>query len=122
MAGTTSKTAAASKPKAEAKSTDEPKRTRTTLSPDEKVAKLEADLAAAREKAAEKKAKKHDELVEKRDKLQAKVDEQRKQIAELDEEIERTGPSGDPIVPIDDGGALSQVSGEEPADEDDSES
>jgi len=66
-----------------------PKRTRTVLSPDQKIAKLEADLAAAREKKVEKEGKVRKDLVEKRDKVKAKVDELRKQVAELDAEIER---------------------------------
>ena len=67
----------------------ETKRTRTVLSPDQKIAKLEADLAAAREKKVEKEGKVRKDLVEKRDKVKAKVDELRKQVSELDAEIER---------------------------------
>lgn len=118
MAGTTSKTAAA-KPKQD--KDEAPKRKRTVLSGEEKIAKLEADLASAREREQAKREKKRDDLVEKRDSKQAKVDKLRAEIAELDRDIELHGPAGEPIVPIDDGGALSQVSGDEPATEGDDE-
>jgi hypothetical protein len=80
-----------------AASSEEPKRTRTVLSPDQKIAKLEADLAAAREKKVEKEGKVRKDLVEKRDKVNAKVDELRKQVAELDAEIERIDAASHPV-------------------------
>lgn len=60
---------------------------RKMLTPAEKVAKLEADLAEARKKAEAKANKEKAEATEKRAKLRAKVDELSKQIAELDKVI-----------------------------------
>jgi uncharacterized coiled-coil DUF342 family protein len=79
--------------KAAATSEDKPKRTRKMLSPDEKIAKLEADLAAARAKKDEKAGKARKDLVTKRDKVAAKRDELNKQVLELDAEIERLDAS-----------------------------
>jgi chromosome segregation ATPase len=89
--------------KAASSNTDKPKR--KTLSATEKVARLEAELAAAREAANEKNAKQAQLLKQQRAKLQAQVDERKVKIASIDTELERldvpvteTDESPDPIV------------------------
>lgn len=87
----------------------EPKRTRTVLSPAERIAKLEAELAAARESAAGRAAKKLERLqaqrtalVEKRDALDEKIKAVEGEIKEaealangIDEASEDEAPEGD---------------------------
>jgi multidrug efflux pump subunit AcrA (membrane-fusion protein) len=83
----TQKKAEAKEPKAPAE--DKPKAKRTVLSPEDKIAKLEADLAAARQKAQDKRDKVVSDKREERAKLQAKADELRLKISEIDAELER---------------------------------
>jgi septal ring factor EnvC (AmiA/AmiB activator) len=66
---------------------DKPKR--KTLTAQEKVAKLQADLAAALEKANADANKKSDALKEQRAKLVSQRDERNVKIAEIDAELER---------------------------------
>lgn len=108
MAGSTSKTTeskskttstATTERPAASKATDSPqKKKRTTLTSEQKIAKLENELAEAKRKDQEKRAKDRNALVEKRDKAQAKLDDLRKEIAEYDTEIERLGVAGEPLV------------------------
>jgi predicted nucleic acid-binding Zn-ribbon protein len=81
--------------KAEPKKDEAPKAKRTVLSPEDKIAKLEADLAAARQKAQDKRDKVVADKQAEKDKLTAKVDELRLKISEIDAELERLG---NPIV------------------------
>lgn len=60
---------------------------RKMLTPEERVAKLEADLAAARLKAESKDRGRHDQLQEQRAKLQAKVDDAQAKIEAIDAEL-----------------------------------
>jgi predicted nucleic acid-binding Zn-ribbon protein len=60
---------------------------RTVLTDEERVAKLEAELKAAREKAEAKKNKARTVAMEKRGKLVAKRDELTKQIDAIDAEF-----------------------------------
>ena len=70
---------------------------RKMLTPAEKVAKLEADLAAAREKAEAQANKKFTQLREQRAKLVEKRDALNSKIAEIDEQLpEDVEP--DPII------------------------
>jgi hypothetical protein len=84
--------------KAAAKKTTSSGKKRKMLSPDEKVAKLEAQLADVRAKAREKNDKAAEKLREERAKVQGKVDEGRKRVAEIDVELERLSPAGDPAT------------------------
>lgn len=107
MAGSTSKktaqsrttaTATTDRPAASKTTESEPKRKRTTLTSEQKIKKLEQELADAKAKDAEKREKKVNDLTSKREKTQAKIDELRLEVAELDAEIERNGPAGEPLV------------------------
>lgn len=71
-------------------SKDEPK-TRRVLTPQERIAKLEADLKAAREKAAAKDQKKIDALKEKRGVQVQKVNEAQAKLTAIDEELQLLG-------------------------------
>lgn len=68
--------------------TDEAKPKRKQLSPEERVAKLEAELAAARERAEKKANKQRTELQAKRDKLADKINGLQKQLDEIDKQLE----------------------------------
>jgi hypothetical protein len=107
MAGSTGKktaqsrttaTATTERPAASKATESEPKRKRTTLTSEQKIKKLEQELADAKRKDAEKREKKVKDLTSKRDKAQEKIDELRKEVAELNAEIERNGPAGEPLV------------------------
>lgn len=87
----------ASEPKPEA-----PKKERKVLTQAERIAKLEADLAAARAKAAAKVDKARTDALERRAKLVTKRDEINAKIAEIDAEFppaetdtQVTEPEGD---------------------------
>lgn len=67
---------------------------RTVLTDAERIAKLEADLAAARKKAEAKRNKARDAALEKRAKLVAKRDELNAQIARIDAEFPATETGG----------------------------
>lgn len=76
--------------------------TRKMLTPAERVAKIEADLAAARAKLTEKSDKERTVLSDKRDKLVAKRDALNVEINEANQRLEELGtggpvPDGDPI-------------------------
>lgn len=71
--------------------TTEDKPKRKVLTAAERVAKLEAQLAAAREKAAEKDGKRIASLKTKRSKLAERRDALSKQISEIDEELQLLG-------------------------------
>lgn len=86
MVTNTAKKQANSPAKAEAK-----KPGRKMLTPAERVAKLEADLKAAREAAAAKDAKKIDALKEKRGVLVQKVNEAQAKVRAIDEELQLLG-------------------------------
>lgn len=93
MASNTTKKQAAAKPEGE-------KKTRVTLTPAERIAKMEADLAAARERAAAGNAKKAKALVEQRDKLVAKRTEIEEKISGLTAQLDELGyvePAGTPV-------------------------
>ena len=64
-----------------------PKKERTVLTPQQRVAKLEAELEAARKKAEERENKARNTAWEKRAKLVAKRDELTKQIDAIDAEF-----------------------------------
>lgn len=108
MAGSTSKTASAAKKTTSAQtsgseanaasSSDAPKKKRTTLTSEQKIAKLEQDLADAKRKDQEKRDKQRNDLVEKRDKAQEKIDKLRVEVSEMQAEIDRLGPDGEPLV------------------------
>ena len=68
---------------------DAPKR--KMLTPEERVAKLEAELAAARERADKKANKERDTLVEKRNKLGQKRDALDAQIAQIEQQLDAIG-------------------------------
>lgn len=81
---------------------DKPKATRKMLTPQERVAKIEADLAAARAKLTEKSDKERSVLTDKRDKLVVKRDALNAEINEANQRLEELGtggdvPDGDPI-------------------------
>lgn len=91
-------TAKKATPKAPAKE----KSTRKMLTPAERVAKIEADLAAARAKLTEKSDKERAALTDKRDKLVVKRDALNAEINEANQRLEELGtggdvPDGDPI-------------------------
>lgn len=65
-----------------------PKRERKVLTAEERIAKLEADLATARAKAQAKADKANNELREKRAKLVAKRDELSAKIEEIDGQLQ----------------------------------
>lgn len=65
---------------------DKPKRKQLTAA--ERVAKLEAELAAARERAEKKANKQRDELVAKRNSLGEKRDKLDQQIQEIERQLE----------------------------------
>jgi hypothetical protein len=95
--------AAAKKTSAPKKDKEQTSRKRLTAA--ERVAKLEADLAAAREKANAANDKQAEDLRAQRTKLQAQVDERQVKIAAIDTELERlavpvtqTEDQVDPIV------------------------
>ena len=67
--------------------TEAPKRERKVLTDAERIAKLEADLKAAREKAEAKSRKQAEALIEKRTALVAKRDEIQAKIDELNKVI-----------------------------------
>ena len=108
MAGSTSKTASAAKKTTSAQtsgseankasSSDAPKRKRTTLTSEQKIAKLEADLAKAKAKDAEKREKKVNDLNSEIEKLDEKIDELRVKRAEKVAERDLNGPAGEPLV------------------------
>ena len=75
----------ASKPEAKAKDESAPKR--KMLTAEERVAKLEADLAAAKERAAAKADKRANELKSKIAKLKERRDRVNAQIDELETEL-----------------------------------
>lgn len=68
---------------------------RKMLTPAERVAKLEADLAEARAKAEAKAKAKAGELTEKREKLTAKIVELQKQVDTINAELSALGVSTD---------------------------
>ena len=68
-----------------------PKSKRKILSPAERVAKLEADLAAAREKAAEKDTKSIDRLLAERSKHGVKAAELVAKVADINEQLQLLG-------------------------------
>lgn len=84
------------------KAADKPAKTRTVLTDAERIAKLEADLAAAKQKAAAKADKVGAGLREKKSKLEAKITDLQSQVREIDVELEKIGdgtvPDPDPIV------------------------
>lgn len=61
--------------------------TRRQRSDEERIADLEAQLAAVRNKAETKDRKRHTELVDRRDKLTQRIDKLVEQRSELDVEI-----------------------------------
>ena len=89
--------------------TEEPKRTRRTFTPAEKIAHHREEAARIEREAIAK-------ANEKVEKQTEKVDAERAKLAELTAERDQL-VAGGPIVPIDDGGALSQVSGEDTQDD-----
>lgn len=83
------------------------KKTRTILSPAERIAKMEADLAAEREKIQDKSKAKHakalDELsvlTTKAEQLQAKVTAKKAEVDAL-HELAYPGTSEQPELPVD---------------------
>lgn len=74
---------------AEDNTSTEEKPKRKNLTAAERVAKLEADLQAARDKAAESGEKRKAQLEEQKAKLTEQIDERRRKIADLDVELER---------------------------------
>ena len=76
--------------------------TRKMLTPAERVAKIEADLAAAKAKLNEKSDKERKLLTDKRAKLEAKITKAQEEIREIDSQLEVLGdgttPDPDPIV------------------------
>jgi hypothetical protein len=65
---------------------DKPKRKNLTAA--ERVAKLEADLEAARAKQAASADKRKNQLAEKREKVEEKINKLRLELAEIDRELE----------------------------------
>ena len=74
-----------------AKNTEAPKKERRVLTPEERIAKLEADLKAAREKAAAKSRKQIDTLLEKRRGLIARQQDIAGKIGVIDTELRSLG-------------------------------
>lgn len=72
-----------------------PKKQRTVLTDEQRLAKMEADLKAARERVAAKANKQANVLKEQRAKLVAKRDELNTKISKLDAEIEAATPASD---------------------------
>jgi hypothetical protein len=64
-----------------------PKAKRAVLTPEQRIAKAEADLAALRQKAEARKNKARDEAWDKRAKLIARRDELNAKIAKIDAEF-----------------------------------
>lgn len=83
MTKDTTKQAAPAKTSEAKAEADKPKATRKMLTPEEKIAKLEADLQAARAKVQEKDRKRFAEVTDKMTSLQTKRDEITKQLEEL---------------------------------------
>jgi len=77
--------------KDEATQTPAAKQTRKMLTPEERIKKLEADLEAARAKAAEKDAKRIDKLKEQRGVAVQKVNEAQAKLTAIDEELQLLG-------------------------------
>ena len=79
-----------------------PAKTRTVLTDAQRIEKLEADLAAAKQKAAAKADKVGAALRDKKAKLEAKISDLQSQVREIDVELEKIGdgttPDPDPIV------------------------
>lgn len=73
---------------------DTPKK-RTVLTPEEKIAKLEAELQAAREQAIAKRAKQRAAASFKRNKLLARIDDLNRQILAIEEEFPDLNPSNE---------------------------
>ena len=86
MTATAKKAAAKSAEKPKDDKSEAPKR--KSYTPEEKIAKLEADLAAARTKAQEKQQKQIDGLQDKVDKAQEKVDKANLELAAAKEEYD----------------------------------
>ena len=76
---------------AEQQATEAKKPTRKMLTPEERIKKLEADLEAARKKAAEKDAKKIDALKDKRGIQVQRVNEAQAKLKEIDDELQLLG-------------------------------
>lgn len=92
------KAAPKSEPKGEDKAKDDDAPKRKSYTPEEKIAKLEADLAEARVKAAEKRTKAIESKREDKAKLQAKIDKLRLEMAGLDGELdEMLKAAGEPV-------------------------
>jgi hypothetical protein len=100
---TAAKKAAASKPKADTEQAEKPAaKKRTVLTPEQKISKLEADLAAAREAAVAKRQAKVDDLNKAKAKLEDKINADRLKLAGIEAEVLRLS---DPMVagdPMDD--------------------
>lgn len=90
----------ATKKAAAAPQGDKPKRTRTVLSPAERIAKLEADLAAARARVEQKDVKAASKLKADKAKLVGKRDELDKKIADIDEQLQLLGNVGEDELPM----------------------
>jgi chromosome segregation ATPase len=71
---------------------------RTVLTAAERIAKIEAELAAAKAKAAEAGAKKSAVLLEQRDKLIAKINELKTKVVDIEAELKSFGWNGDEDV------------------------
>jgi beta-lactamase class A len=87
---TTTKKAAAAPPAAQPEA-DKPKAKRQTLTPAQRVAKLEADLAAAKAKASEKDAKVVTDLQDKRAKLVTQIEDRQENIRVIDKQLSELG-------------------------------
>ena len=79
------------KKKADEDAADKPKRTRVVLSPAEKIAKLEADLEAARTSQHEAEQKQIDKLLERRSKLVDRIAELDVKVSDLNEQLQLLG-------------------------------
>lgn len=79
------------KKQAEAKPVEGDKPKRRNLTPAERIAKMEAELAATREKAEAANRKKAEALVEKRNALTAKVAELKAKVDEINLELDSLG-------------------------------
>jgi predicted nucleic acid-binding Zn-ribbon protein len=79
-----------------------PAKTRTVLTDAQRIEKLEADLAAAKQKAAAKADKVGAALRDKKAKLETKIADLQSQVREIDVELEKIGdgttPDPDPIT------------------------